>query len=265
VKGLISLLDKAPETLNGYDDEAFLNTHEGIRRNRMDMKYLVITNEQNTVIPPFCVCCMKPTRTTEKFIATASETTHSFAGRTRTTRTSTAYLPICPECLKHRKQINWANRGIIAASSVLAATSTILWASLFEPTGAFWILPFLTAIVIYVTLGVIVKFPPLEKEHSARQYAGWLGGTTMDGSDVEFYFTNWQYAKLFEKANEFKKRLPGKRALTFIEKPYKNRAKSRLFLLSVDHPKAVGALILIITGVLLLIYGNNLAVLGLSL
>ena len=262
---MIFLIDKTPETSDRYDEEIFLNAHEGIQRNRMDMKYLVITNEENTVIPPFCVCCMKPTQTTERFIATASETKHSFAGRTKTTRTSTAYLPICPECLKHRKQINWANRGIVAASSVLAAASTILWAFLFEPTGAFWILPFLTALVIYVALGMIVRFPPLEKEHSARQYAGWLGGTTMDGSDLEFYFTNWQYAKLFEKANEFKKRLPGKRALTFIEKPYKNRAKSRLFLLSVDHPKAVGALILIITGVLLLIYGNNLAVLGLSL
>ncbi len=218
---------------------------ESIRRNREDKQYYVMLNADRIVVPPFCTCCLKPTNSTENVSTSAS---HEAWGK-KTTRTVSMNMPLCQDCLDHRKKAKSMKWLIIILSLVFAAISVPLFARAFDVNeDLFWGLPFIVAVVAYFLLGLIIKLPELGEEHSAMQQSVWLGGIEMSGNTTTYTFTNWRYAKLFATAN----------GRNYSESNRRNRVKSRSYLRAIDHPIGVCVSTLALTGIMLFFFGSTL-------
>ncbi len=218
---------------------------ESIRRNREDKQYYVTLHADKIVVPPFCTCCLKPTNSTENVSTSAS---HEAWGK-KTTRTVSMNMPICPDCLEHRKKAKSMKWLIIILSLIFAAVSVPLFSRAFDVNeDAFWGLPLVVAVAAYLLLGLMVKLPALGEEHSAMQQSVWLGGIEMSGNTTTFTFTNWRYAKLFAAAN----------ARNYTESNRRNRVKSRSYLRAIDHPIGVCFSTLALTGIMLFFFGSTL-------
>lgn len=167
---------------------------ESIKRNRLDKKYSVTMNAEKIIVPPFCTCCMKPTSTAE----TVSTSVSQQSGNRKTTRTISMKMPICQECLEHRSKASKLKWLVVFLSVAFAVGSVPLTSILLSSSeGAFWVIPFAVAVLSYLIFGLVIKLPPLGKEHSTTQQSVWLSGIGMTGTTTIFSFSNWRYAKLF--------------------------------------------------------------------
>ena len=218
---------------------------ESIRRNREDKQYYVTLHADKIVVPPFCTCCLKPTNSTENVSTSAS---HEAWGK-KTTRTISMNMPLCQDCLDHRKKAKSMKWLIIILSLIFVAISVPLFARAFDVNeDLFWGLPLIVAVVAYLLLGLMVKLPELGEEHSAMQQSVWLGGIEMSGNTTTYTFTNWRYAKLFAAAN----------GRNYTESDRRNRVKSRSYLRAIDHPIGVCFSVLALTGIILFFFGSTL-------
>ncbi|HOP09984.1 MAG TPA: hypothetical protein PK629_00670 [Oscillospiraceae bacterium] len=232
---------------------------ESLYRNRIDRKYSVYLNADKVVIPPFCTCCMKPTSLVESVSASSSQK----EGGKAATRTVSINMPVCPECLAHRKKAKWANWILFALSSLIGLASVLWFATLFSTAEiAFWLLPILVAAAAYVLLGLLLRLPKLGGEHSAMQNSAWIGGIHLQDNYILYTFTNWRYANLFAKSNAPQHADSNGEAPHVIEEPYRNRAKHRAFFQAAEYAVGIGALSLVFTAALLLIFGSKLTALS---
>ncbi|MEA4919418.1 MAG: hypothetical protein VB078_00635 [Clostridiaceae bacterium] len=218
---------------------------EALRRNRMDIQYSVTLNADRLIVPPFCTCCMKPTTTTENISTSASHQ----SGNRKTTRTVSMNMPICADCLAHRKKaknLKWLV--VLMAAAIAIGSVPIFNITTGFQSDAFWVLPFAVAAIAYLLLGLIMKLPPLSASHSTMQQSVWLGGIGMSGNIATYTFANWRYAKLFANANH----------VSMTESKRRNRVKARAYIKAIDHPIGVLFLALVFTGAGLIAFGNSL-------
>jgi hypothetical protein len=231
--------------LKTEQDEEEREEKEALRRNRMDKQYSVTLNADRLIVPPFCTCCMKPTDTTENISTSASHQ----SGNRKTTRTVSMNMPICADCLAHRKKAK--NRKwlvVLIAAAIAIGSVPIFNITTGFQSDAFWILPFVVAAIAYLLLGLIMKLPPLSASHSTMQQSVWLGSIGMSGNTTTYTFTNWRYAKLFANSNH----------VSMTESKRRNRAKARAYIKSIDHPIGVLFLAFVFTGAGLIAFGNSL-------
>ena len=226
-------------------DEEERDEKEALRRNRMDKQYSVTLNAETLSVPPFCTCCMKPTTLTENISTSASHE----SGNRKTTRTVSMNMPICNDCLEHRKKAKNRKWLVVLIATAMAIGSVPIFniTTGFQ-SDAFWVLPFVVATIVFLLLGLIIKLPPLSACHSTMQQSVWLGGIGMSGNTTTFTFTNWKYSKLFTDANHS----------SMTESARRNRAKSRAYIKAIDRPFAVLFLVLFFTGAGLIAFGNSL-------
>ena len=232
---------------------------ESIHRNRMDRKYSVHLNSEKVIVPPFCTCCMKPATATEIISFTAQKPKNGVVP------TVSINLPVCPECLAHRQKARRANWILLVISSVIALASVLGFAALFPSGGIFfWLLPIVVAAAAYILLGLLFRLPKLGGEHSAMQHSAWISGFQMQDHDVLYTFTNWRYANLFANANTPPQQTPGSEHMTtpVIEEYHPNRTKHRTYFRAGEHAAGIGALTLMCTAALLLVFGGRLAALS---
>lgn len=199
-------------------------------------RYTVSLRGNRFVIPPFCTCCMKPTRETEG----VSYTSTYLQGRTETTRSISLDLPLCKECLKHRSQYNSLLVLICAISIIIGfAFSTVFLLAKFD-----YFLSFLfgacASILAYFGICAIWKTKPLAHEHARREKSAEisasflffdkrLGENLPNYSSVKFTFYNYEYARLFREAN--------KDIASYIEEESEiNTARSTSVLKANEHP-----------------------------
>jgi hypothetical protein len=222
-------------------------------RNRMDKMYSVTSCSDSVIIPPYCTCCMKRTSTTEEISTSISEQ----SGNRKTTRTISLEMPVCSDCLEHRKAAKNAKWFIVLISVIIAMVSFKLASDLGESQ---FVIPFFAATISYVGLGFAVRLHPLGVEHSTRGKSVWLTGINMTGNTTTFNFTNWRYAKLFAEVNQIGKfygNTNGKQQAV-LEINYPNKAKSRSFLKAVDSPILGGILVLVFTSIFVIaLYNMN--------
>lgn len=219
---------------------------ESLRRNRMDKKYSITIYADKVSVPPFCTCCMKPTTTMENI---GTSTSHQ-SGFKKTTHTISLSMPICADCMAHRKRAKirkWLV--VLMATSIAIGSVSIFMLTIDSHSDVFWVLPFVVAAIAYLLLGLIIKLPPLSTCHSTIQQSVWLGGIEISINAVTFTFTNWRYAKLFANANYGR----------ITESERRNRAKARAYIKAIDHPIGVLFLALVFTGAGLIAFGNSLA------
>lgn len=231
--------------LKTEQDEEEREEKEALRRNRMDKQYSVTLNADRLIVPPFCTCCMKPTTITESISTSASHQ----SGNRKTTRTVSMNMPICADCLAHRKKAK--NRKwlvVLIAAAIAIGSVPIFNITTGFQSDAFWVLPFAVAAIAYLLLGLIMKLPPLSASHSTMQQSVWLGGIGMSGNTTTYTFTNWRYAKLFANSNH----------VSITESKRRNRAKARAYIKAIDHPIGVLFLALVFTGAGLIAFGNSL-------
>lgn len=236
---------------------------ESIRHNRMDQKYSVCVRASKVTAPPFCTCCMRQTATAETVRYSASRKSGIPPGANRTVSLN---LPLCPDCLAHRKKatrLHWLLPGL---SSLSALAGAALFSRLFSTSDAlFWILPILFAAAVYALLGLLFRMPQLGIEHSSLFQSAWISSVNFGDDSVHCTFTNWRYAVLFAKANAQPTSGPEQEALPIIEEPHRNRTKNRSFFKNAVHPVGFGALSLVLTAALWLVSGNRLSALSGSL
>lgn len=180
------------------------------RNNRQaDKVYSVDISGDKFVIPPYCTCCLKPTSLTEDVRFAMSRDT--FGGTA--TKTISVHMPICPECLEHRKQFTRKNVWICILCilfGVLASFMTYLGFKADKSNAIFIGAAVTTALYFVITLAI--KVTPLSDSHSTRFRSVDISAPLLDEKNrfvsiipsVTFTFTNWRYANLFQKANASK-------------------------------------------------------------
>jgi hypothetical protein len=207
--------------LKAKQEEEERDEKESILRNRMDKKYSITLNADRLFVPPFCTCCIKPTATTENISISASNRFE------RKTRTVSIDMPICADCLAHRKRTKYRRWLIVFVAAATGVGSVpILNFIFYGQSDAFFVLPFVVAAIAYLLLGLKVKLPLLSACHSTIQQSVWLGGIGMSGNTTIYTFTNWKYAKLFANANHVR----------IFESARRNRAKASAYIKAIDHP-----------------------------
>ncbi len=226
---------------------------EPLRPNRMDQKYSVCLRADKVTVPPFCTCCMSPTASTETVSFSVRQPDMSTAARTVSLN-----LPVCGDCLAHRKKAKWANWLPFGLSTLAALASVLLFAWLLPSAQLiFWLLPLLVAAGVYILLGLLLKLPKSGDEHTAVQRSAWISGVNTLDHSILYTFTNRRYAESFSKAN-----IPcdsdSAAETRLIEEPHPNRTQSRTYLRAGSYPVGIGALTLVFTAALLLLLGNNL-------
>lgn len=187
-----------------------------------DKKYSVTLNAARIVIPSFCTCCLLPTRLTEKVRASATQRN----GGIDTTRTVSLDFPICEECLAHRKAAKSRKMVMTLLSLMIGIISAFFLRDVAIDRSLPLAIPLLVSVVVFVLLGLLIKIPTLEEEHSTTESSIWLGGIQMHGNQVTYTFTNGVYARRFAEANN----------ATIAESRRRNRTKSRSIIKAVDHP-----------------------------
>lgn len=212
---------------------------EGIRRNRMNVRYSVVISGEQYSFPPVCTCCLRPTGRRER--VTHSSTTAS--GNTETVRTVNAELPLCDECARHRQRppARLAAAGFYALGiGALVMAVLRLLTPLHDLIGSVCGLAAFGG--CYLWFSLTMKVEPLGPEHSA--YDGSVGivpwnkpsphstGLSLyQAPQTTFTFSNWQYAALFKAANEG-------RAEDIEETFESNTAASAHAFGAADHPMA---------------------------
>lgn len=204
-------LEKDDSDLRGIQQER--QEQERIEKEncQADKVYSVDIIGQSYSIPPFCTCCMKPT-TNQETLTFSSQT---YRGRTTTTHTTRAQLPVCQDCLNHRSK----HSGLVGAvrfwSAFIGALVT-LFIMIFIKIEDFPAILIGCAVAVGLHLLQMAKrkTKALPEEHSSRLASAEILSFTQPmysslknvfgadaGASIRFTFTNWKYAQLFQKAN----------------------------------------------------------------
>ncbi len=152
------------------------------------------------VVPPFCTCCMKSTQNREKI----SYFQEALNGISRTTRTVSVNMPICSDCLAHRKQYHRVLLGICAEAVLIGGVVLFLCIMANAESFLSVLLAGVAAVGTYYLLSVLMKTQELSYEHTARGKSANIFTSSLPLSQagtITFRFTNWEYAQLFQEAN----------------------------------------------------------------
>lgn len=235
------LLEKDAETLKmlqAEQEEEEEDTREELSRNRLDKQYSVSVDAGNIAVPRFCTCCLKPTELTEHVSAQATEIQQA----------ASFEMPICSECLKHRKTATFRKWWLILSIAVVAIVSVpVLSFNVDVNSNEFWVYSFVIAMTATLFGSLIIRLPKLSCKHSTNQQSVWMSGIDASG-EVTFTFTNWRYAKLFAEANN----------ADLYESRRRNRVKSTAFIKSIDHPIKTLFITLGVAGAVILVIGNSI-------
>ena len=162
-------------------------------------------------IPPYCTCCGLPTQETELL-----EYQPDQKGEKKERRYEKIRLPLCPQCAAHRKKLRRARKWCFWGALLLGLFSPMLdyliilmpggwgmynaWLD-FKEAVFFGFDQMILGVLIYLLLGVLVRFAPLEPRHSTRGRSAWISAQPADSQKLEISFTHPGYARRFAWEN----------------------------------------------------------------
>ena len=198
---VLEVVSKDSETLQRLQCEKEEFELKKKQNKRADKKYSVRVSHDKIVIPPFCTCCMQPTENKEhlRYSVTIPN------GNTRTTRTIGIDLPVCKDCLSHRRKFK-CYLTLICGLAILSGGLFMLllvWQGMGMFTSG--LLSGGIAAGIYYLLSFLLKTKELSEEHSSRGMSASISSPFLAFSNnppVELTFTNWEYCQLFASAND---------------------------------------------------------------
>lgn len=162
-------------------------------------------------IPPYCTCCDLPTQETELL-----EYQPDQKGEKKKRRYEKIRLPLCPQCAAHRKKLRRARKWCFWGALLLGMFSPALdyliilmpggwgmynaWLD-FKEAVFFGFDQMILGVLIYLLLGVLVRFAPLDPRHSTRDRSAWISAQPADSQKLEISFTHPGYARRFAWEN----------------------------------------------------------------
>ena len=238
-------LESDLNTLNQVQDEINREKEikrEGIKRNREDKEYVVTVYGSSYSVPAYCTCCMKPTKATERLSYSQTESEQTWTGTKKTTRTISCDLPICPECLEHRKKFSTATRLLCGGAILFGAIMMIIF-TVASDIGGFnsFLVGGISAIVCYIILSLIFKVEELPINHATRNSSVSISTDFASGraNHIVFRFKNWQYANIFRSHNM-------EHSSEIKEEKCNNSAKTTIFAKAYESLLSTGFFMLVV-------------------
>lgn len=213
-----------------------------VAKNKTDLEFYVAIPSGSYQSPTFCTCCMSATKNKEKIVGTIVKK----GLLTKKKQRLIIEFPLCPECLAHKKAVAkkkyiWA--GATLTISIITFCFSLLGGLQYE--YAVFLNVGLVALSLLV-MGMIFKVAELPPNHSTHENSVQVAAVDPKENLVFFRFSNWQYAKMFARANNSEVK----------EHPYRNRMSSNQLLKVIARPKRFATIILLVS-LLGIIFGRS--------
>ena len=207
--------------------------------NRLDKTYSVRMDNGKIYFPPFCTCCMTPTDKKQQIYSYYVEKSSVVSKETRTIEIE---VPICDECRAHQRKFSVLRRFLSLLSILFGIFLGVYMMINRYDDGLIPIATFGASSLMFLLLTLVVRTKELSKNHTARYESVTVTSPMLalglPISFVIFTFTNFEYARLFQKANI-------NMAGEIKENAKTNTAKSTN-VYSVSKPKAMDFIFIVI-------------------